>query len=49
MTTAHIVAMELDQGLNGLLHCCHLQQSHLVISGVKKQRHGGVKHNFAEK
>lgn len=36
MATAHIVAMEVNQCLNGLLHRQHLQQGHLVISGLKK-------------
>lgn len=37
MTTAHVVAMEVDQGLNGLLHRGHLQQGHLAISGVENK------------
>lgn len=31
MATAHIVAMKVDQGLNGLLHRRHLQKGHLAI------------------
>lgn len=45
MATAHIIAMEVDQGLNGLLHRCHLQKGHLAISGVKNKGVDGLINN----
>lgn len=34
---SQVVVVELNQGLDGLLHCGHLDQGHLAVFPRKKQ------------
>lgn len=33
LVASHVVVVEIDQGLGGLLHCGHLDQSHFPVPG----------------
>lgn len=38
MASAHVVVVEVDEGLNGLFHSRHLQQRHLTVSEIKTNK-----------
>lgn len=37
LVASHVVVVKIDQGLDGLLHCRHLDQSHFTIPGRRTQ------------
>lgn len=50
LVASHVVVVEIDQGLGGLLHCGHLNQSHFTVPGRQDEAlrsGGGSRHDAA--